>query len=95
MKEEGKNKTILNHEQRHFDLSYISCIQFIQKVKQAKFNNDNIKSLLNSMYDESIEALRIMQQQYDDETNNGTLSNQQEQWNQKIDELLNANKLQQ
>jgi hypothetical protein len=88
MKPAGKNEYTLNHEQRHFDISYISCQLFIKNLRSAKFTNSNIKTLLNDIYEESARAMERLQNQYDEETMNGINEEKQAAWNKKIDDLL-------
>ena len=82
---------ILNHEQHHFDISYIASKIFIQKLQAAAFTIENYNVLLSLIYNESMGIMRKMQQNYDTQTRNGLLTDQQEKWNTKIDECLNHN----
>lgn len=43
----------LNHEQHHFDITYIITSLFIQKLKQAKFTRNNYGSEVEKIYKES------------------------------------------
>lgn len=88
MKEAGRNAYILGHEQHHFDISYLSTLAFIEKLKQAHFSISNYREKLNSIYNSSIEQMEQLQQQYDGETQNGKLKEQQMVWNGKIEERL-------
>lgn len=90
MKEKGKNPYILAHEQHHFDISYLNTLLFIKKVKQAKFRQDDYKEQLRSIYEEVVQGMRNMQQQYDEETGNGINKAKQEEWNKKINEQVAA-----
>lgn len=90
MKERGKNAYILAHEQHHFDISYLSTLQFIKKVKQAKFDNDNYMQQLKDIYNETVQSMEAMQHQYDEETNNGINKGKQEEWNKKIEGQIAA-----
>lgn len=90
MKEKGRNAYILAHEQRHFDISYLSTLQFIKKLKQVKFNQDEYMDQLKDIYKEVVESMREMQNQYDEETHNGINTAKQEEWNTKIANKLSA-----
>jgi len=84
------NEYALNHEQHHFDITYIATCIFIRKLKAAKFTFDNYNELLDKIYNESYDELESMQNQYDNETMNGRLKNVQAEWNNKIDLQLSS-----
>jgi FtsZ-binding cell division protein ZapB len=88
MKTTGKTPYILSHEQSHFDISYIAAKAFISKLKAASFTQQNYKNLLQSIYAEVSENLERMQQQYDSETSNGQLKDNQANWSKKISALI-------
>lgn len=74
----------LNHEQHHFDVTYIATNRFIQKLKNATFTRNNYDSLLEKIYRENCRELEKMQNEYDGQTRNGRLKNIQAYWNEKI-----------
>jgi hypothetical protein len=80
----------LNHEQHHFDVTYIATCLFIEKLKKAKFTRNNYNAVLNKIYAESQQLLLQMQNDYDGETKNGQLKNMQAVWNDKIEKQVNA-----
>jgi hypothetical protein len=88
MKEHGKNEYILRHEQHHFDIAYLSTLAFIQKLKQADFTIDNYQDKLKKIYPVIMQDMEQLQHQYDTETHNGQLKEEQLAWNNKIDEQL-------
>jgi hypothetical protein len=88
MKEKGKNAYILAHEQRHFDISYLSTLLFIKKVKQTTFKQEGYMELLRSIYKDAVQQMSALQQQYDDETHNGINTVKQEEWNKKIEKKI-------
>jgi hypothetical protein len=88
MKPAGKNAYTLNHEQRHFDISFISCMQFIHQLKKFNFDEVTALSQIKQLYQKSLDDMSRLQQQYDSETQNGINQQQQQNWNKKIDELL-------
>jgi hypothetical protein len=79
MKERGKTAYILAHEQRHFDISYLSTLLFIKK---------DIMTQLKNIYKESVQQMSDLQQQYDRETNNGINTEKQEAWNKRIEKEI-------
>jgi hypothetical protein len=84
------NDYALQHEQHHFDITYINTCIFIQKLRAAKFTRANYGSLSAQIHDECFNALDTMQNQYDGETSNGRKKDVQAAWNKKIDQQLAA-----
>lgn len=80
----------LNHEQHHFDITYIATSLFMQKLKAATFTWENYNDVLNRIYAESSRQLEKMQNDYDGQTKNGQLENVQAVWNKKIEKQLAA-----
>ncbi len=78
----------LNHEQRHFDITYIATCLFMQKLKAASFTWENYNDVLNRIYSESSRLLEKMQNEYDGQTRNGQLEAVQASWNKKIEKQL-------
>ena len=85
MKERGKTAYILAHEQRHFDISYLSTLLFIKKVRQTNFQQPDFMAQLRNIYKEIVQQMSERQQQYDSETNNGINTTKQEEWNKRIE----------
>ena len=87
----GKESTYaLNHEQHHFDITYIATCLFMQKLKAANFTWENYNEVLNKVYAESSKQLEKMQNDYDGQTKNGQLENIQAVWDTKIVKQLAA-----
>ncbi len=80
----------LNHEQNHFDITYINTCLFLKKIRESNFTKENVASLLEMIHDESMAALEKMQNDYDGETKNGRIKALQEFWDKKIIDLLAA-----
>lgn len=80
----------LNHEQHHFDVTYIVTNIFINKLKTARFTRDNYGTVLEKLYGESCRNLEKMQNEYDGQTRNGRLKNIQANWNEKIEKQLSS-----
>lgn len=78
----------LEHEQHHFDITYLGAMQFINSVKHASFNSKNYNRLLNDIFDQSYSANNNLQNQYDKETRNSIDVKNQNIWNKKIDLML-------
>lgn len=85
VKSRGKNDYILNHEQHHFDISFIYAMLFIKKIKETNFTLATCNDQLSNIYNNVIDDLNAMQTQYDSETRNGMKKDKQEEWINKID----------
>ena len=67
----GRNSSyILNHEQHHFDVSYIAANIFIDKIQSAILTNSNYNVLISRIYDDCIGIMNKMQDDYDVHTKN-------------------------
>lgn len=80
----------LNHEQHHFDITYINACLFIQKLRAAHFNSNNYAALADHIHNECYQALDKMQNEYDGQTLNGRSHRMQSAWNKKIDQQLES-----
>ncbi len=85
MKEKGKTQYVLQHEQHHFDISYLGALDFIDRIKKIKFTIKNFNEKLNAAYQESVNKMEALQHQYDGETQNGIAKEEQIKWNQKFE----------
>lgn len=83
-----KSKYILNHEQRHFDISEIYSRKFKKKVMQINFENVNPGDTINALYQDYIKKSYAAQNKYDNETNHGMNKESQTAWNTMIDTEL-------
>jgi hypothetical protein len=87
----GKNTTyILGHEQQHFDISFIASAIFFEKLKSSGINKSNYNVLLPRIYNESVALMNKMQQEYDGQTKNGQLKEEQARWAAYLDQQLKA-----
>ena len=79
---------ILKHEQHHFDVSYIAANIFIDKLQSAAMTSSNYNILLTRIYNECIDIMNKMQDDYDNQTRNGQEKAEQDKWNQFIDNKI-------
>ena len=82
-----KTSYLLNHEQRHFDISYIYSIIFIKKLKEYNYLTEDI---VKEIYNKTISEWSSFQDEYDLATDNSQDTNMQQLWDKKIDLLLNS-----
>lgn len=87
----GRNTAyILNHEQHHFDVSYIAANIFIDKMQQATITNANYNNVLSRIYNECTDLMNKMQDDYDGQTKNGQEKELQEKWNNFIGNKISS-----
>ena len=80
VKPDKKTDYILSHEQHHFDISYLVAVMFAEKVKQQELTFRNVNTILPKIYQECTELLGKMQDEYDGQTQNGQLQDEQLKW---------------
>ena len=79
---------ILNHEQHHFDVSYLAAGIFINKLKNTVITTANCNTVLPKIYKECCDMMNKMQDDYDAQTMNGQLEDKQKKWNNFFAEKL-------
>jgi hypothetical protein len=79
---------ILNHEQHHFDISYIAASIFVSRLRNTDITTGNINSVLPKIYKECCDIMNKMQDDYDGQTKNGQLKDIQEKWNIQLNDKL-------
>lgn len=85
MKRKGRNDKVLNHEQKHFDLTALAACDLKKRIDATKFN-ENWKATLHQIYYEEIESkLQRLQNKYDEDTTHGTVDEVQTVYNQFIE----------
>ncbi len=83
-----KTAYILTHEQHHFDISYLAAAIFMDKLQNTTFTPANFKSLIPRIYNECCDIMNKMQNDYDTQTMNGQLKDEQSRWNALIDSKI-------
>lgn len=81
---------ILDHEQNHFNISFIAANYFIDRLKNASFTVTNYNVLLARFYKESCDYMNRMQDDYDGQTRNGQLKDVQLKWNAYISQKVSV-----
>lgn len=74
----------LEHEQKHFDITYLGALKFMAELQKAKFTAKNFKTLPNKIFDKVYDENTALQHQYDLETKHSINKEAQEVWNKKI-----------
>lgn len=83
-----RSKDVLNHEQRHFDLTEIYSRKFKKKLLTYDYSGKNFENIIKSVYNEYKEKLSQVQHNYDEETGHGINKANQEAWDIMIDREL-------
>lgn len=84
------NSYHLEHEQHHFDITYLSAIKLVNDLSKAKYTAKNWSQLLNDIYNRNMKELDDLQNRYDKETRNSVATEAQLEWNKKINNEMNA-----
>lgn len=87
-----KKPELLNHEQRHFDLTAIHAgmldsVLRPYEVDVASFMDQKLNLAVEAKFDSIYSLLEAAQDRYDKETNHSTVVEKQEEWNFRIDSL--------
>jgi hypothetical protein len=80
---------LLTHEQRHFDIAECGARELRKKIKLAHFTAVNFNEQINRMTKEVNDKYGKMQQQYDAETNHSRIEEKQNEWNSRVNAMLN------
>ncbi len=80
-------RAVLNHEQRHFDITEVNTRYFKKVLRSYKFRREQ-NVLIDSLYNIYQDKMIQMQNLYDKETENGGLDSMQTKWDFKIDSIL-------
>lgn len=85
MKRKGRSDRVLNHEQKHFDLTALAACDLKKRIDATNFKED-WKATLHQIYYEEIESkLQRLQNKYDEDTTHGTVEEVQTVYNQFIE----------
>ncbi len=79
---------LLNHEQLHFDIAEIYARKIRQRFAELKSAKEKRFSTYWDEYNALYKACRVLQKQYDLETNHGAKKAENDAWLEKINALL-------
>jgi hypothetical protein len=79
---------ILAHEQLHFDICYFFTKQFYDGVSKLNLQPKTMSDQINAIYKSCATELEAMQQAYDNETNHGIIKDKQQQWSDRVKNML-------
>lgn len=87
MKPAYKTDYILNHEQRHLDITYSFARQFYSELMKLRLVPATAASSVKNLYEVFNKRLSDLQHNYDNATVHGINKAVQDEWNLKIDAL--------
>ncbi len=82
-------KYLLQHKQLHFNIAELYTRKINKEFEELKNRFENEKSKYHSIYNALYIEMLKMQDQYDLETNHSQNRIKQEEWNKKIELMLN------
>lgn len=87
-KAEGRNPYALAHEQIHFDITAFKACELAATISSYRLTNDNYSAALENLRKQNQESWEKMQDDYDVETEHGTIETVQNKWSVKVKQLL-------
>jgi hypothetical protein len=83
-----KSSELLEHEQGHFDFSILCSLEFEKVVKSTTFLKNNYSQKIDSLFKVTLNKYKLMEIQYDTETNHMFNKNKQAEWNKTLETML-------
>lgn len=78
----------LEHEQLHFDITWLVALRFQQRIKSMELTAEDFDSIIQYQYIESFREMNKLQEAYDRETNHGQDPAAQKRWKGLVGEAL-------
>jgi hypothetical protein len=88
VKDDSRKDYILQHEQRHFDITAIIACRLAAALKTATISQKYYVAEINALHRQYLKIAEEMQAQYDDETEHGVNKKAQAQWELELEESL-------
>lgn len=90
-KEEWISESVLNHEQRHFDIVEWYCRLMRKQISEMKFRDlKEAEQKVDSLYEVANAKMDALQDRYDEETDGSMNGEKQREWNRKIEKEMAA-----
>lgn len=83
-----KTPYILAHEQGHFDITEIYARKLHQQMQDYRFNEKSFKQDISAIYQQIVKEKEACQERYDHETDHSRKKVRQEEWQVRIEALL-------
>ncbi|HYD22052.1 MAG TPA: hypothetical protein VEB40_11300 [Flavipsychrobacter sp.] len=84
----SQKQYLLDHEQVHFDITACIACEFLHTLREYKFSFENYSDELEKLKKEAQKTVEALQDQYDEETDHGTITAKQAEWKAKIGERI-------
>lgn len=78
------------HEQLHFDIAEYHKRLFLKRVVETRSSEDMFAVTTKAIFRDVAEQRKLMNMEYDRQTNNGENEEEQIKWNTKLKDLLSA-----
>lgn len=89
VKKEKKNDKLLEHEQRHFDITELYARKLKKEISEREFSySKSLQKKLNKLYQNWVGRLNTEQKSYDKETKHHLNQEGQKKWNKRINAEL-------
>lgn len=84
------NRSVLMHEQTHFDICELYTRKMRERVSKVNITLSNLQQVIRDSYQSAFRECSERQRSYDEQTRHGIDDEAQARWTKKIEEELNA-----
>ncbi|MBW8686142.1 DUF922 domain-containing protein [Chitinophaga rhizophila] len=84
----ARDSYALEHEQIHFDITWLVALRFQQRIRAMELTAEDFDSIIQYQYIESFREMNKLQEAYDRETNHGLDPAAQKNWKRSVGEAL-------
>ncbi|HLY72451.1 MAG TPA: hypothetical protein VKR53_22135 [Puia sp.] len=85
-----KSNELLEHEQGHLDFAILCSLEFEKVVKSSTFLKINYSQKIDSLFKVTLNKYKMLEVQYDTETNHMLDRNKQAEWNKTLETMLKS-----
>ena len=83
-----KSSELLEHEQGHLDFAILCSLEFDKAVKSTTFLINNYSQKIDSLFKVTLNKYKLLEVQYDTETNHMIDRSKQAEWNKTLETML-------
>jgi hypothetical protein len=83
-----KSSELLEHEQGHFDFAILCSLEFEKKIRATKFLKIDYPQKIDSIFKVTLNKYKLLEVQYDKETNHMFDRNKQAEWNKTLETMI-------
>lgn len=88
VRKEGRNDTLLAHEQLHFDICELNVRMLKNRIRMTDLDIMEFESQIKSAFEKTYSEYQEQQNRYDDETEHGVIYDSQFKWQNSIEDSL-------